>query len=212
MRTRRTRDRRNRLVLGVSLAISLALHAIVAGGLTFQPPGPATESNDLSAETPVLQVSSIELVQIEDIQEPVVLDPVITNAPLVLAAPTSEELSEPKSGEALLAASGEAAAAAAAPTGGSKMADDPLPAKLAFAEAGATSTAPSMRPRFGIQQKMPESTRKPIDALEPHADHDRVDGEGEEEESWWRRLGMKFGIGSGGKVCVPRPEVIDTGK
>lgn len=199
MNTRRIREERHRLVLGTSLVLSLALHGVLLGTHGFQGRDPAGETSDVSAETPVFQVPSIELVQIVEPPEQVVPDPVVTDAPRILTAPTSEEISEPRSGDALLAKSGEAAASAAAPEGGAEVADDPLP-----------STALSMRPRFGFQQRMPESTRKPIEALDPLAEHDNAEGEGDEERSWWRRLGAKFGIGSGSKICVPRPEVIDT--
>jgi len=198
-------------VLGASFMISLALHGIALGALSFQPLGQVAVRPVDSLEPQALQDPLIELVRIEEVPEEVVPDPVHTDAPVLLTAPTSSETPEPKSGDALVAASGEAAAAAAAPAGGADAADDLLPVELVFAEAGIPSVALSMRPRFGIRHTMPESTRKPIAALDPLADADHSEGEGEEEESWWRRLGAKFGIGGGSKICVPRPEVMDTG-
>ena len=210
MNTRQSREEQHRLVLGVGFVVSLALHGVLLGALTLPGPELAGEVPDRSAETPVFLMPSTELVQIQEPPEQVFLDPVITDAPRILTAPTSEEVTEPKSGDAILAASGETAASAAGAAGGAELADDPIPVALASAETGTPSALPlSMRPRFGIQQKMLESTRKPIEALDPLAYQDHAEGEGEEEESWWRRLGAKFGIGDGGKICVPRPEVID---
>ena len=209
MRTRQVRDRQHRLVVGASLVVSLALHGILFGTLSLPGPEPPRESPARSAAAPVLQAASLELVRIEAPVEQVVLEPILTDAPFIPTAPAAEEIPEPKSGEALVARAGDAAAAAAAPVGGAEAADDPLPAGLAFAEAGVPSTALSMKPRFGVQHVMPESTRKPIAALDPFARHDHAEGEGEEEQSWWRRLGARFGIGDGSKICVPRPEVID---
>ena len=211
MNRRRIRNRRHRAVLGASFMISLALHGILLGALSIQPLWEVAVRPIDSLEPLALREPSIELVRIEQVPEEVVPDPVHADAPVLLTTPASSETPEPKSGDAPVAASGEAAAAAAAPAGGANAADDPLPAELAFAEAGIPSVALSMRPRFGIQHTMPESTRKPITALDPLADADHAEGEGEEEESWWRRLGAKFGIGGGSKICVPRPEVMDTG-
>lgn len=210
MNRRRIRNRRHRAVLGAGLVISLALHGILLGALSFQPREMAVRPMD-PVEPPALREPSIEVVRIEEVSEQVVPEPVIADAPVLVTAPASSEAPEPKSGDALLAASGEAAAAAAAPNGGAGAADDPLPVELALAEAGIPSVALSMRPRFGMQLSMPESTRRPIAALDPLADADHAEGEGEEEESWWRRLGAKFGIGSGSRICVPRPEVMDAG-
>lgn len=208
MNSRRIRRRRHRLVLGTSLVISLVLHGVLLGAFSFQGPEPAGGSSVRPAETPVFRVSSIELVRIEETPEKAVPDPVTANAPIILTAPASEEASEPKSGEAIVAANGDVASAAAAPMGGAAVADNPLSASPAFAEVGLPSPALSMLPRPGIRQGLPESIREPIEALGPYPEHDRAEGEGE-EESWWRRLGAKFGIGNGSRICVPRPEVMD---
>lgn len=209
MNSRRIRQKRHRLVLGTSLVISLALHGVLLGAFSLQGPEPAGEWPVRPAEASVFQVSSIELVRIEEPPEQVLPDPVTASAPIILTAPTPEEVSEPKSGEALAAAPGEVAAAAAAPMGGAAVGNNPLSANLAFTEAGLPSPALSMLPRPGIRQGLPESIREPIEALGPYPDDDHAEGEGDEEESWWRRLGAKFGIGSGSRICVPRPEVRD---
>lgn len=208
MNTRKTRARRQRLVLGTSLAISAVLHGVLFGGLSFQRSEPGAELPVLAAEMLVFPVPPIELVQIEEPPEQVVPDRVVADAPTIPTAP-SEEASEPKPGDALVAAAGEATARAAGAMGGAEAADDPFPAALASAENDGLSRLPhSMKLRFGIQREMLESTRKPVEALDPLADDDRVEGEGREEDSWWRRLGAKFGLGDGSRICVPRPEVI----
>lgn len=209
MNTRRIRERRHRLVLGACLVVSLALHGLLFGALSLQRPEPAAGLPDRRAEPPVFDVRSIRLVRIEEPPEQVVLEPVVADAPIMPTAPASEEVPDPKAGDAPVAAAGETVASAAGATGGAEAAYDPLLAGMASAETGIPSRLPpSMKLRFGIQRKMLESTRKPINALDPLAAADRAEGEGEEEVSWWRRLGAKFGFGDGSKICVPRPEVI----
>lgn len=208
MNTRQVRERRHRLVLGTSLIISLAVHGVLFGKSSFQRPEPATELPVLAAEMRVFPEPSIELVRIEETPEQVVPDRVTADAPTIPTAP-SDEVAEPKTGDALVAASGDAATSAAGAMGGAEAADDPFPAAVASAETGSPSRLPlSMKLHFGIQREMLESTRKPVEALDPLAEDDRAEGEGEEEVSWWRRLGAKFGLGEGSKICVPRPEVI----
>lgn len=208
MNTRNTRERRHRLVLGTSLAVSLALHGVLFGALSFQPPEPAAKVPVPSAEMHIFPVPLIELVRIQEPPDPVVPDRVIADAPTIPTAP-AEELSEPKSGDALAAAPGEAVASAAGAMGGAEAADDPFPVAFASAENGSAPWLPhSMKLRSGIQREMLESTRKPVRALDPVAHDDHAEGEGQEEDSWWRRLGAKFGLGDGNRICVPRPEVI----
>ncbi|MDE2871832.1 MAG: hypothetical protein OXQ94_09125 [Gemmatimonadota bacterium] len=196
-------------MLGAGLAVSLAVHGFLLGSFSFWGPEPAGWPVR-PEEASVFQVPAIELVRIEEPPEQVVPEPVTADAPIILTAPASEEVSEPKSGEALVAASGEVAASAAAPMGGAAVADNPLSANPALAESGFPSAALSMLPRLGSRQGRPESIREPIEVPGPYPEADHAEGEGEEDESWWRRLGAKFGIGSGSKICVPRPEVMDT--
>lgn len=209
MDTRQSRERRHRLVLGAGLVVSLAVHAAALGTFGFDgPPGPATRLPIRPAEMAVFRTPSIELVEIEAVPEQVVLEPVIADAPPVPTAPTSEDLWEPKHGVAPVAMAGEAAASAAGAAGGPKVAEDRLPVVVATAETGIPATLPpSMSTRFG-GPSMAQSIREPLEAPDPRGDHDRVEGEGEEKRSWWRRLGAKFGIGDGSNICVPRPEVI----
>lgn len=208
MNTRQFRERRHRLVLGTSLVISLALHGVLFGALSFQRPEPTAELPVPPPEMRVFPAPSIELVRIEEPPEKVIPDRVVAVAPSIPTAP-AEEVSEPKSGDVLVAAAGEAARSAAGAMGGAEAADDPVPVAMASAETGIPSRLPpSMQLRYGIQREMLESTRKPVEALDPLAEHDRAEGEGEEEVSWWRRLGAKFGLGEGSRICVPRPEVL----
>ena len=205
--SRRIRERWHRLVLGASLAISLAVHGILLGSFSFQ--GPESAGWPVRPEAAsVFQVPVIELIRIEEPPEHVAPERVTADAPIILTAPSSEEVSEPKSGETLVAASGEVAASATEPMGGAVVVDNPLSANLALAESGFPSPALSMLPRPGSRRGLSESIREPIEVLGPYPEAEHVEGEGE-EESWWRRLGAKFGIGSGSKICVPRPEVRD---
>lgn len=209
MNTRRIREKRHRLVLGACLVVSLALHGLLFGALSLQRPEPAPGLPDRRAEPPVFDVPSIKLVRIEEPPEQVVSEPVVADAPLMPTAPASEEVRDPKSGDAPVAAAGETVASAAGAMGGAEAAYDPFRAGTASAKTGIPSRLPpSMKLRFGIQRKMHESTRRPINALDPLAAAERAEGEGEEEVSWWRRLGAKLGFGDGSKICVPRPEVM----
>ena len=191
-----------------SFAISVAVHGVLLGALTFQVAQSPSEAPDGAAAPVVFQDRSIELVQIEEVVKEVILEPIIAQARPALATPTPEELPEPAPGEVSLAKSGEKPPSDAVMGVDLNARGDAFPSTTTLAETGpAAQLALSMTPRFGIQKKLPKSLRQPIAQLDPHAGHDHGEGDGEEEQSWWKRLGMKFGIG-GGKICRPRPELI----
>lgn len=208
MSTRRIRNRQNRMAVGAGLAVSVAVHGVLFGALTFQAPQPPSETPAGVAEPAVLQESSIELVEIKEVREPVVLEPILVQARPAKATPTPEELPEPAPGEVAVAKAGDAPPSDAVTGADVNARGDAFPSATSLAETGLPARpALSMKPRFGVMKELPESLRRPVALLDPHAGHDHGEGDGEEELSWWRRLGLKFGIG-GGLVCRPRPELI----
>jgi len=68
-------------------------------------------------------------------------------------------------------------------------------------------------PRQASATREPAGTRSllaldAVDAIDPHADHDHEEEEGDNQESWLRRLGVPLGSG-GTKICKPaRPPVV----
>ena len=208
MSTRRIRNRQNRAVVGASFTISVAVHGVLLGALTFQVSQPPSEAPAGATDRVVFQDRSIELVQIEEVVKEVILEPIIAQARPVLATPTPEELPEPAPGDVSVAKAGEKPPSNAVTGADVDARGDAFPSTTTLAEAGPEArVALTMRPRFGIQKELPKSLRQPIAQLDPHAGHDHGEGDGEEEQSWWRRLGMKLGFG-GGKICRPRPELI----
>lgn len=208
MSTRQSRDRQGRVVLGVSLAISLAVHGVLFGALDFQVRWHPSESPAGIPEPVVPEYTAIELVEIREVPEQVALDPVIVEARVALATPTPEELPEPVAGERSMARAGEAPPSDAVTGTDVDAGGDAFPSTETLADAGSAARfAESLRPRFGILKQLPRSAREPVEMLEPNFGDGLGAGDGEEETSWWRRLGMKFGIG-GGEICRPRPELI----
>lgn len=208
MNTRRNRNRQNRMAVGAGLVISVAVHGVLFGALTFQVAPPPSEAPAGVAEPVVFQESSIELVQIEEVREPIVLEPILVQARPALATPTLEELPQPAPGEVSVAKAGDAPPSDAVKGADVNAQGDAFPSAASLAEAGLPAQlAHSMTPRFGIMKELPESFRQPVAMLNPLAGHHHGEGDGQEELSWWRRLGIKFGIG-GGLICRPRPELI----
>ena len=194
--------------MGVCLGISVAVHGVLFGALTFQVSQPPSEAPAGATEAVVFQEYAIELVEIEEVTEPVVLEPILVQARPALATPTPEELPEPAPGEVSMAKAGEAPPSDAVTGADVNARGDAFPSATSLAETGLPAQlALSMTPRFGIMKELPESLRRPLAMLDPYAGHDHGEGDGDEELSWWRRLGMKFGIG-GGLICRPRPELI----
>ena len=189
-------------------AISAVVHGVLLGTLTFQVSQPPSEAPDGTTKPVAYQDPAIELVEIRQVVEPIVLEPIIVQARPALATPTPEELPEPAPGDVSVAKAGDTPPSDAVMGVDVLARGDAFPSTTTLAETGPPAQlALSMMPRFGIQRELPKSLRQPVAQLDPHAGHDHGEGDGEEEESWWRRLGMKFGIG-GGKICRPRPELI----
>lgn len=208
MSTRQIRNRQNRMVVGVCLAVSVAVHGVLFGALTFQVEQSPSESPAGTAEQAVLQDPAIEVVEIREVREPVILEPIIVRARPAVATPTPEELPDPAPGEVSMARPGDAQPSDAVTGADVHARGDAFPSTTTPAETGLPARlALSMAPRFGAMKNLPESLREPVAQLDPLAGQGDGEGDGEEEQSWWRRLGMKFGLG-GGLICRPRPELI----
>ena len=62
--------------MGVCLAVSVAVHGVLFGALTFQVPQSASEAPDGTTELVVFQEPAIEVVEIRPVVEPIVLEPI----------------------------------------------------------------------------------------------------------------------------------------
>jgi hypothetical protein len=194
--------------VGASFAISVAVHGVLLGTLTFQVSQAPSEAPDGAAEPVAFQDRLIELVQIEEVVKEVILEPIIAQARPALATPTPEELPQPAPGDVSVAKAGETPPSDAVTGVDVHAQGDAFPSTTMLAEAGPTARlAESLRPRFGMLKELPKSARRPVAMLDPHEGHDHGEGDGREEESWWDRLGRKLGFG-GGEICRPRPELI----
>ena len=205
MSVRAARDRQHRQMVGMGLVVSLAIHAVVLGAMTFHRPDTSGEIGKFGqpeVETP-FENDFLELVEIEEIPEPVEVEPIIDNARAVVATPTPEQQPTPAAGElsqAAPAVTAEAASGAGAPAASSVATELVLLGRKA-------RVALSMRPQF-VTQRSVAGADQPIEALDAHAGHDHAEDDGDEEDSWWRRLGITVGSG-GGKICrPPRPPVV----
>ncbi len=205
MSVRTARDRQHRQIVGVGLVVSLAIHAVVFGAMKFHVPDQSGEVGKFGqpdVEAP-FETAFLELIKIEEVPEPVEVDPIIDNARAVVATPTPEQQPTPAAGElsqAAPAAVAEAASGAGTPVASSVATE--------FVRLGREARiALSMKPQF-VAQRSVAGADQPIEALDPHAGHDHAEDDGDEEDSWWRRLGITVGTG-GGKVCrPPRPPVL----
>jgi len=203
--TRVARDRQHRQLVGIGLVVSLAIHAVVLGGMTFHVPDQSGEVGKFGqpeVEAP-FETAFLELIEIEEIPEPVEVEPIIDNARAVVATPTPEPQPTPAAGElsqAAPASAAEAASGAGAPSASSVATE--------LVKLGREARiALSMKPQF-VAQRSVAGANQPIEAVDPHAGHDHAEDDGDEEDSWWRRLGVPLGSG-GGKICrPPRPPVV----
>ena len=197
-----------RWALGAGLAVSAALHGVALATLAFPRPEPAATESRPAPLLATVPETAVELVRIEEMPEPAVSRPVLVEARPPATPTASEELREPKLGEAPMAAAGEAASSSPrAPE--RPAASDPAAGALALRLADAPLRMPaSMRPSLGAHPNA-GAAAWPLRALSPLSELERDEGEGEEKRSWWRRLGAKFGLGQGGDICVPRPELAD---
>ncbi len=208
MSTRRIRNRQNRAAVVACFTISVAVHGVLLGALTFQVPEPPSEAPAGVTDPVAFLAPAIEIVQIDEVREPIELEPIHVQARPALATPTPEELPQPASGDVSVAKAGDAPPSHAVTGVDVHAQGDAFPSTPMLAESGPTARlAESLRPRFGMLKELPKSARQPVAMLDPHEGHDHGEGNGREEESWWDRLGRKFGFG-GGKICIPRPELI----
>ena len=208
MSTRRIRNRQNRAAVVAGFTISVAVHGILLGALTFEVPESPSEAPAGEPEPVAFLAPAIELVQIDEVREPIELEPIIVQARPELATPTPEELPQPAPGDVSVAKTGETPPSHAVTGVDVHAQGDAFPSTTMLAEAGPTARlAESLRPRFGMLKELPKSARRPVAMLDPHEGHDHGEGDGREEESWWDRLGRKLGFG-GGEICRPRPELI----
>lgn len=207
MTTRRARDRQHKRIVGVGLVVSLALHAVLLAGLDFVVPEPeatagAPESS--RADAPV-EFISMEMVNIEEI-EPVPDEPMIADDQPVVADPAPDQVADAPSGDPTPAGPAQGAPARIA-TGSPPPAAAPSAADLIAALELESSVALTMRPQFVAQRGVPGALDA-IDAVDAHAGHDHDEEEGDNQESWWRRLGVPLGSG-GTRICKPaRPPVV----
>lgn len=208
MSTRRTRNRQSRAVVAASFTVSVAVHGILLGALTFQVPQSPSEAPAGETEPVAFLTPAIEIVQIDEVREPIELEPIIVQARPALATPTPEELPQPAPGDVSVAKAGEAPPSDAVTGVDVHAMGDAFPSTTMLAESGPTARlAKSVSPRFGILKELPKSARQPVAMLEPLEGNDLGEGDGREKESWWDRLGRKLGFG-GGEICRPRPELI----
>ena len=206
MTTRRARDRQHKRIVGVGLVVSLALHAVVLAGLDFAVPETAATvgaAESPNADTP-LEFVSMELVIIEEI-EPVPEEPTIADTRPVLADPTNQLDAADAAGDPTPAGPAQGAPARMA-TGAPPPAAAPSAADLVASLELQSNVALAMRPQFVAQRGVPGALQ-PIDAIDAHAGHDHEEEEGDNGESWWRRLGVPLGSG-GTRICKPRPPVV----
>ncbi len=195
MNPRKARERGQRRVLLLGLGVSIALHGVVFGALSFRTPdSPGPLESELGRQPAPFEVVALEIVEVREVPEMVTPDVAATDLP-VIVTPAPEDLPEPTSG-------GSAAAAASA---------DEL-ATLTVADLmGSTMSSSSlaMRPRAAAQREIPGAFTG-VALADPHAGHDHGDEE-EDGEGFWGALGNAWGkvrMGSGGgKICRP-PVVI----
>ena len=148
------------------------------------------------------------LLRIEELADPEAPRPVLIEARPSELPTAPDELQEPRRGEAPVALEGESPSSSTEPSERAG-AGEPA-AAFAIPMSGAQPRAPaSMRPVMSVHPAAGAAVLQPLSALAPRPEPERDEGEGEEKRSWWRRLGAKFGIGEGGTVCVPRPEIAD---
>ena len=188
--------------------ISVAVHGVLLGALTFQVPEPPSEAPVGVMDPVAFLAPAIEIVQIDEVREPIELEPIHVQARPALATPTPEELPQPAPGDVSVAKAGDAPPSHAVTGVDVHAQGDAFPSTPTLAESGPSARlAESLRPRFGMLKELPKSVRQPVAMLAPLEGRDQGEGNGREEESWLDRLGRKFGIG-GGKICLPRPELI----
>lgn len=195
MNPRKARERGQRRVLLLGLGVSIALHGVVFGALSFQTPdSPGPVESELGRQPAPFEVVALEIVEVREIPEMVTPDVVATDVP-VIVTPAPEDLPEPTSG-------GNAAAAASAAEVATLTVADLMGSTM-------SSSSLAMRPRAAAQREIPGAFTG-VAMADPHAGHDHGDEE-EEGEGFWGALGNAWGkvkMGSGGgKICRP-PVVI----
>lgn len=208
MSTRRIRNRQNRAAVLVGFGVSVAVHGVLLGALSFQVPQSPSEAPAGETEPVAFLAPAIEVVQIDEVRVPIELEPIHVQARPALATPTPEELPQPAPGDVSVAKVGDAPPSDAVAGVDVHAMGDAFPSTTLLAETGpAARLAHSVRPRFGMLKDLPKSARQPVAMLDPLEGRDTGEGDGREEESWWDRLGRKLGFG-GGEICRPRPELI----
>ena len=201
------RSERYRVGLGAGLAVSAALHVFVLAKIAFRPPEPAALASSPSALPVKLPEETIVLLRIEELPDPEVPRPVLLEARPSELPTASEELQEPRQGEAPVALAGESPSSSTEPTE-SAGTGEPA-AAFAIPNSETPSALASVRPVMSVHPAAGAAVLQPLSSLAPRPELERDEGEGEEKRSWWRRLGAKLGIGKGATVCVPRPEIAD---
>lgn len=196
MTSRRARNHRHRRGVAIGIGVSVALHAVVFGALSFETAEtPAGADVASPGQTPALFDVAMEIVEIREV--PDVNPEVVASDRPVVNSPAPVDL--PEATSASMAAASASATEIASIT----------PADLLAATA-LTSPNLSMRPRFAAAREI-GGARHEVGALDPHAGHDHGDEE-EEEEGFWQKLGNAWGkvpMGSGGgKVCKPPKPVV----
>lgn len=194
MKTRRARDHQHRREVVVGIGVSVALHGVVFGALSFQTAGsPSGADAMVPGEEPALFDVAMEIVEIREVTKS--SPEVAASTRPVVTSPAPADRPEPTSASMGMASASAAEIASL------------TPADLLGATA-LTSLNLSMRPHFASQREIAGAMQQ-VGALDPHAGHDHGDEE-EEGEGFWQKLGNAWGkapLGSGGKVCKP-PVVI----
>jgi len=201
------RSERYRVGLGAGLAVSAALHVFVLAKIAFRPPEPAALASLPSASPVKLPEETIVLLRIEELPDPEVPRPVLLEARPSEVPTTSEELQEPRPGEAPVALAGQSPSSSTEPL--ERVGAGEPAAAFAIPNSETLSALASVRPVMSVHPAAGAAVLQPLSSLAPRPELERDEGEGEEKRSWWRRLGAKLGIGKGATVCVPRPEIAD---
>lgn len=197
-----------RVALGAGLAVSAALHGFVLAGIALRPPESAALAPLPSASSVKLPEGTVVLLRIEELPDPEVRRPVLPEARPAEVATVSEEVQEPREGEAPVALAGESPSSSTEPL--ERVGAGEPAAAFAVPTSGAQRRAlASMRPVMSVHPAAGAAVLQPLSSLAPRPESERDEGEGEEKRSWWRRLGAKLGIGKGATLCVPRPEIAD---
>lgn len=214
MKSRDARNRTNRKVLLLGVAVSLGLHTWVLTALTFDPLDMFSRADKPTRKAvPVeeLVVPRLELLQVvvvEDEVDPLTLPtderPLVADA---APAPNPEPAAATQEVASRVSAPDESAEPAAA-FASAPMESAPAPTLAEIIEVGLSSRAEiAVAPQLPGQRAI--DGWSPVEAVAPQTGQDQAEEEGTDGSSFWRRIGRTFGIG-GDRICRIIPK--DAGK